>query len=167
MPLRVYVQKAHGFALPADPSTPVIMVGPGTGIAPFRAFLWERFAAKAPGRNWLFFGHQRSDCDFFYEDELAGMRATGHLNRLTLAWSRDDAQKVYVQDRMREVGADLWSWLEDGAHFYICGDAKRMARDVEHALVDVIASHGGRSTDDALAYVATLKKSGRYQADVY
>lgn len=166
-PMRAYVQKAHGFALPADPATPVIMVGPGTGIAPFRAFLWERLAAKAPGRNWLFFGHQRSDCDFFYEDELAGMRATGHLSRLTLAWSRDNAQKVYVQDRMREVGADIWAWLEDGAHFYICGDAKRMARDVEHALVDAIAGHGGRSTDAALAYVAALKKSGRYQADVY
>ncbi|WP_029352928.1 sulfite reductase subunit alpha [Bosea sp. 117] len=165
--LRVYVQKAHGFALPKDPSTPVIMVGPGTGIAPFRAFLWERFAAKAPGRNWLFFGHQRSDCDFFYEDELAGMRACGHLSRLTLAWSRDGGEKVYVQDRMREVGADLHAWLEAGAHFYICGDAKRMAKDVEHALVDVVAAHGGKSTDEAHAYVASLKKAGRYQADVY
>lgn len=165
--LRAYVQKAHGFALPVDPSTPVIMVGPGTGVAPFRAFLWERLATKAPGRNWLFFGHQRSDCDFFYEDELAGMRANGHLSRLTLAWSRDGAEKVYVQDRMREVGADLFGWLEQGAHFYICGDAKRMAKDVEHALVDIVAVHGGCGTEAALAYVAALKKSGRYQADVY
>ncbi|MEZ0215288.1 MAG: sulfite reductase subunit alpha, partial [Xanthobacteraceae bacterium] len=165
--LRAYVQKAHGFALPADPSTPVIMVGPGTGIAPFRAFLWERMAAKAPGRNWLFFGHQRSDCDFFYEDELAGMRASGHLTRLTLAWSRDGSEKIYVQDRMREVGAELFAWLEQGAHFYICGDAKRMAKDVERALTDMVAEHGGRSTEAALAYVAGLKKSGRYQADVY
>lgn len=166
-PMRAYVQKAHGFALPVDPATPIIMVGPGTGIAPFRAFLWERLAMKAPGRNWLFFGHQRSDCDFFYEDELAGMRASGHLSRLTLAWSRDAAEKVYVQDRMREVGADLFSWLEDGAHFYICGDAKRMARDVEHALVDVVATHGKRASTDAQAYVTALKKAGRYQADVY
>jgi len=166
-PLRAYVQKAHGFALPSDPATPVIMVGPGTGIAPFRAFLWDRMASKSLGKNWLFFGHQRSDCDFFYEDELAGMRASGHLSRLTLAWSRDAAEKIYVQDRMREVGADLFSWLEEGAHFYICGDAKRMARDVEHALVDVVASYGNRSSADAQAYVAALKKAGRYQADVY
>jgi sulfite reductase (NADPH) flavoprotein alpha-component len=166
-PMRAYVQKAHGFALPKDPATPIIMVGPGTGIAPFRAFLWDRMAAKAPGRNWLFFGHQRSDCDFFYEDELAGMRASGHLSRLTLAWSRDGSKKVYVQDRMREVGADLHAWLESGAHFYICGDAKRMAKDVERALVEVVATHGGKSTDEALAYVANLKKAGRYQADVY
>ncbi|HZX85257.1 MAG TPA: sulfite reductase subunit alpha, partial [Reyranella sp.] len=166
-PMRAYVQKAHGFALPSDPATPVIMVGPGTGIAPFRAFLWERMATKSSGRNWLFFGHQRSDCDFFYEDELAGMRASSHLSRLTLAWSRDASEKVYVQDRMREVGADLFSWLEEGAHFYICGDAKRMARDVEHALVDVVAAHGARSSTDAQAYVAALKKASRYQADVY
>ncbi|GLK72410.1 sulfite reductase subunit alpha [Ancylobacter dichloromethanicus] len=166
-PMRAYVQKAHGFALPADPSTPVVMVGPGTGIAPFRAFLWERMATKAPGRNWLFFGHQRSACDFFYEDELTGMRAGGHLTRLTLAWSRDGAEKVYVQDRMREVGADLFAWLEQGAHFYICGDARRMAKDVERALVDVVSAHGGRTTDAAMAYVAALKKAGRYQADVY
>lgn len=166
-PMRAYVQKAHGFALPKDPATPVIMVGPGTGIAPFRAFLWDRMAAKAPGRNWLFYGHQRRDCDFFYEDELAGMRASSHLTRLTLAWSRDGTEKVYVQDRMREVGADLYAWLESGAHFYICGDAKRMAKDVERALVEVVATHGGKSTDEALAYVANLKKAGRYQADVY
>ena len=132
--IKVYVQKAAHFGLPADASLPVIMIGPGTGIAPFRAFLHERMAAKAPGRNWLFFGHQRHDYDFFYEDELTGMKAAGVLTRLSLAWSRDGAEKFYVQDRMREVGRDLWAWLADGAHVYVCGDAKRMARDVEGAL---------------------------------
>jgi sulfite reductase (NADPH) flavoprotein alpha-component len=143
------------------------MIGPGTGIAPFRAFLHERMATKAPGRNWLFFGHQRSDCDFFYEDELTGMKAARVLRRLTLAWSRDSDQKIYVQDRMREVGRDLWAWLAEGAHVYVCGDAKRMAKDVERALVDVVAAHGVRSTDEAIAFVADLKKRGRYQQDVY
>lgn len=166
-PLPVYVQKAHGFALPADPAVPIIMIGPGTGVAPFRAFLQERMATKAPGRNWLFFGHQRSDYDFFYEEELTRMKAAGTLTRLTLAWSRDGEEKIYVQDRMRQVGRDLWAWLADGAHLYVCGDAKRMAKDVELALVDVVAAHGVRSTDEAIAFVAGLKKSGRYQQDVY
>jgi sulfite reductase (NADPH) flavoprotein alpha-component len=164
---RVYVQRAHGFALPADPETPVIMIGPGTGVAPFRAFLQEREAAGAPGRHWLFFGHQRQATDFFYADELSAWRESGHLARLTLAWSRDGAEKIYVQDRMRETGADLWRWLEEGAHLYVCGDAKRMAKDVEAALVDVAARHGGLSADAAVAFVAGLKKAGRYQADVY
>jgi len=166
-PLKTYVQKAHAFGLPADPNTPIIMVGPGTGVAPFRAFLHERMATKAKGRNWLFFGHQRSAHDFFYEDELAGMKAKGLLTRLSLAWSRDGEQKFYVQDRMREVGRDLWGWLADGAHIYVCGDAKRMAKDVEVALVDIVAQHGVRSTDQAIAFVAELKKQGRYQQDVY
>jgi len=166
-PIKVYVQKAHAFGLPADPSVPVIMIGPGTGIAPFRAFLQERMATKAPGRNWLFFGHQRSGCDFFYEDELTGMKAARVLTRLTLAWSRDGDHKIYVQDRMREVGRDLWAWLAEGAHVYVCGDAKHMAKDVERALVDVVAAHGVRSTDEAIAFVADLKKRGRYQQDVY
>jgi sulfite reductase (NADPH) flavoprotein alpha-component len=165
--LKVYVQKAHAFGLPADPAAPVIMIGPGTGVAPFRAFLQERMATKAPGRNWLFFGHQRSNFDFFYEDELTQMKAARVLTRLTLAWSRDGDQKIYVQDRMREVGRDLWAWLAEGAHVYVCGDAKRMAKDVERALVDVVAAHGLRSTDDAIAFVADLKKRGRYQQDVY
>jgi sulfite reductase (NADPH) flavoprotein alpha-component len=166
-PLKVYVQKAHAFGLPADPQTPIIMVGPGTGVAPFRAFLHERMATKAKGRNWLFFGHQRSATDFFYEDEFAGMKAQGMLTRLSLAWSRDGTEKFYVQDRMREVGRDLWSWLTDGAHLYVCGDAKRMAKDVERALVDIVAQHGARSTDQAIAFVTDLKKQGRYQQDVY
>jgi sulfite reductase (NADPH) flavoprotein alpha-component len=165
--LKVYTHKANGFALPADPSTPIIMIGPGTGVAPFRAFLHERMATKAPGRNWLFFGHQRSNCDFFYEDELTGMKAARILTRLTLAWSRDAEHKIYVQDRMREVGRDLWAWLADGAHVYVCGDAKRMAKDVERALIDVVASYGARSSNDAVAFVTELKKQGRYQQDVY
>lgn len=165
--LRVYVQKAQAFALPQDTSKPIIMIGPGTGIAPFRAFLHERQAIKAPGRNWLFFGHQRRDYDFFYEEELTAMRAAGLLTRLTLAWSRDADEKIYVQHRMREVGRDLWAWLNDGAHVYVCGDAQRMAKDVEAALVDIVADHGGCSPADAKAFVAELKTKGRYQADVY
>lgn len=165
--VKVYVQKAHAFALPADLGKPVIMCGPGTGIAPFRAFLQERAATGAPGRNWLFFGHQRMKTDFFYADELNAMKEAGQLARLTLAWSRDGADKVYVQDRMRENGAELWVWLQQGAHFYVCGDAKRMAKDVERALVDVAHVHGGLSVDEAVAYVAGLRKTGRYQADVY
>ena len=165
--IKVYVQKAHAFALPADPAVPIIMIGPGTGIAPFRAFLQERMATKAPGRNWLFFGHQRSNFDFFYEDELTGMKAARALTRLTLAWSRDAEQKIYVQDRMRDVGRDLWAWLAEGAHVYVCGDAKHMAKDVERALIDVVASYGMRSVNDAVAFVADLKKQGRYQQDVY
>jgi sulfite reductase (NADPH) flavoprotein alpha-component len=165
--VRAYVQRAQHFALPADPSAPVIMIGPGTGIAPFRAFLYERMATKAPGRNWLFFGHQRSAYDFFYEDELSGMKAARVLTRLTLAWSRDAKEKIYVQDRMRDVGRDLWAWLADGAHIYVCGDAKRMAKDVEAALIEVVASFGLRSTNEAIGFVAEMKKSGRYQQDVY
>lgn len=166
-PVRVYVQQAHGFALPADPATPIIMVGPGTGIAPFRAFLQERHATAARGRAWLFFGHQRQASDFFYRDELDALRASGTLTKLSTAWSRDGAQKVYVQDRMREEGRELYAWLEEGAHFYVCGDAKRMAKDVEQALAEVITEHGGLSPESARERVMALKKSGRYQADVY
>ncbi|MDB5602485.1 MAG: NAD(P)H-dependent nitrite reductase flavoprotein subunit [Xanthobacteraceae bacterium] len=165
--LKVYVQKAHGFGLPADANVPVIMVGPGTGIAPFRAFLHDRMATKAPGRNWLFFGHQRRDHDFFYEDELNAMKTHGVLTRLSLAWSRDTGEKFYVQDRMRETGPELWAWLNDGAHLYVCGDAKRMAKDVERALVDIVTQFGKRTTDEAISFVADLKKKGRYQQDVY
>jgi sulfite reductase (NADPH) flavoprotein alpha-component len=165
--LKVYVQKAHGFALPQDPKTPIIMIGPGTGIAPFRAFLHDRRATGATGRNWLFFGHQRSDFDFFYADELNAMKTSGLLTRMSLAWSRDGDKKFYVQDRMREVGRELWTWLAEGANVYICGDAKRMARDVERALVDIVAQFGARSTDEAVLFVADLKKKGRFQQDVY
>jgi sulfite reductase (NADPH) flavoprotein alpha-component len=165
--IRIYVQKAQHFALPADPNKPIIMIGPGTGLAPFRAFLQERQATNAPGPNWLYFGHQRSDYDFFYEDELKEMRKSGLLTRLTLAWSRDDKEKVYVQHRMRDDGRDLWEWISRGAHIYVCGDALRMAKDVERALIDVVAEHGKRSPEDAARYVAELKKNDRYQADVY
>ena len=165
--VKVYVQKAHGFALPDDPKMPIIMIGPGTGIAPFRAFLHDRRATGAPGKNWLFFGHQRSDCDFFYADELNAMKTSGLLTRLSLAWSRDGDKKFYVQDRMREVGREVWTWLAEGANVYICGDAKRMAKDVERALVDIVAQFGARSTDEAVSFVAELKKKGRFQQDVY
>jgi sulfite reductase (NADPH) flavoprotein alpha-component len=164
--IKAYIQKAQHFGLPADPSVPIIMIGPGTGIAPFRAFLHERMATKAPGRNWLFFGHQHRDYDFFYEDELSGMRSAGVLTRLSLAWSRDDNQKFYVQDRMREVGRELWAWLAEGAHVYVCG-AITMGKDVERAMVDVIAAHGARSVDQAVAFLAELKKNHRYHTDVY
>ncbi len=165
--VKVYIQKAHNFALPHDPSKPVVMIGPGTGVAPFRAFLQERRATAATGKNWLFFGHQRQLTDFFYKEEFEDLRQAKILTRLSLAWSRDGEKKFYVQDRMREVGAALWQWLTEGAHVYVCGDAKRMAKDVEAALVDIVAQHGARSTDEAIAFVASLKKGGRYQADVY
>jgi sulfite reductase (NADPH) flavoprotein alpha-component len=165
--LLVYVQKAHNFALPPDTARPIIMVGPGTGVAPFRAFLHERMATGATGPAWLFFGHQREAEDFFYRDEWEMLRAKGTLTNLSLAWSRDGAGKIYVQDRIREVGAELWGWLERGANFYVCGDAKRMAKDVEAALRDVATVHGGMSPEAAIAYVTGLKSAGRYQADVY
>ncbi len=168
---RVYVQKAGHFGLPADPATPIVMIGPGTGIAPFRAFLQERAAMRAAGvatgPAWLFFGHQRSDCDFFYEDELGTLQNGGVLTRLTLAWSRDGSEKVYVQHRMREFGGELWSWLKGGACLYVCGDAKRMAKDVEQALIDIVATFGDRSPDAAKACIADLRKCSRYQTDVY
>jgi sulfite reductase (NADPH) flavoprotein alpha-component len=165
--VKVYVQKAHGFALPADAKVPIVMIGPGTGIAPFRAFLLDRRATGATGKNWLFFGHQRSACDFFYAEELNAMKTSGLLTRLSLAWSRDGDKKFYVQDRMREVGRELWAWLAEGANVYVCGDAKRMAKDVERALVDIVAQHGARSIDEAVSFVAELKKKGRFQLDVY
>jgi sulfite reductase (NADPH) flavoprotein alpha-component len=165
--VKVYVQKAHGFALPQDPNTPIIMIGPGTGIAPFRAFLHDRKATGASGKNWLFFGHQRSASDFFYADELNAMKTSGLLTRMSLAWSRDGDKKFYVQDRMREVGREVWTWLAEGANIYICGDAKRMAKDVERALVDIVAQFGARTTDEAVLFVADLKKKGRFQQDVY
>ncbi|SFK33199.1 sulfite reductase subunit alpha [Methylocapsa palsarum] len=164
---RAYIQRAHNFALPQSPDTPIIMVGPGTGIAPFRAFLHERRATRASGGAWLFFGHQRRDADFFYEDELGALSAEGALSKLSLAWSRDAGPKTYVQDKMREEGLELWTWLDRGGHFYICGDAKRMAADVEKALIEIVGEHGRKDPDAARAFVQQLKKTGRYQADVY
>ena len=165
--IKAYVQKAHNFALPASTDVPIIMVGPGTGVAPFRAFLHERKACEAKGGAWLFFGHQRRAADFFYEDEMQGFLGDGTLSRLSLAWSRDGDRKTYVQDKMREDADELWSWLERGAHFYICGDAKRMASDVERTLTEIVAQKSGQDEAAAKGFISSLKKSGRYQADVY
>ncbi len=163
----VFVQVSRGFRLPPSGDTPIIMVGPGTGIAPFRAFLHDRRARGASGKNWLFFGDQKASTDFLYREELEEMRSDGHLTRLDTAFSRDQTEKIYVQQRMTENAAELWQWLEEGAHFYVCGDASRMAKDVDAALHKVIASAGGKSPEQAVAYVAGLKSDKRYQRDVY
>jgi len=166
-PVPVFIQTSHGFRLPDNGETPVIMVGPGTGVAPFRAFLHERLATNAKGKNWLFFGEQRAATDFYYRDELEKMFTEGHLTKLSTAFSRDQTEKIYVQNRMLEAAAELWSWLEAGAHFYVCGDASRMAKDVDVALHQIIETAGGRTADEAKAYVAKLKTDKRYQRDVY
>ena len=145
----------------------MIMIGPGTGIAPFRSFLHERRALQHKGRNWLFFGERSADTDFLYRDELETMHKDGHLSRLDLAFSRDQEQKIYVQDRMREHGAELFRWLEDGAGVYVCGDASRMAKDVDAALHQIIAQCCKKNAEEAAAYVAELKKTKRYARDVY
>jgi sulfite reductase (NADPH) flavoprotein alpha-component len=163
----IFVQPSHGFKLPADPATPIIMVGPGTGVAPFRAFLEERRAVGASGRNWLFFGDQRRACDFLYREELEAWVADGHLTRLDLAFSRDQQEKIYVQHRMLEAAAELWKWLEEGAFFYVCGDASRMAKDVDAALNTVCTTGGSLSIEAAAEYVAKLKADKRYLRDVY
>ncbi|TWU57471.1 sulfite reductase subunit alpha [Rubripirellula reticaptiva] len=166
--VRVFVQPNHGgFTVPADPTKPIIMVGPGTGIAPFVAFLQERAATKAPGKNWLFFGDQHEAYDFLYEDELKANVADGLLTRLDTAFSRDGEAKVYVQDRMRENAAELWQWLNEDASLYVCGDASRMAADVERALIEVAEDQGNLSTADAQAFVRKLAADGRYVRDVY
>ena len=163
----VFVHTSPGFRLPADGKTPVIMVGPGTGVAPFRAFLQERAATGAKGKNWLFFGDQRRELDFLYRDELEKYAGGGVLSRLDLAFSRDQAEKVYVQHRMKEAAKELWGWLQEGAHFYVCGDARRMALDVDHALHAVVAEQGGMTPEAAKEYVKGLTKAKRYQRDVY
>jgi sulfite reductase (NADPH) flavoprotein alpha-component len=145
----------------------MIMVGPGTGIAPFRAFLEEREAVGATGKNWLFFGDQCAATDFLYQDQWAAMQSNGLLTRFDVAFSRDQAHKVYVQDKMREQGAELFSWLEEGGYFFVCGDAKRMAADVDLALHDIIISCGGRSAPEAKLYVQELKRQNRYVRDIY
>ncbi|MBZ3906699.1 diflavin oxidoreductase [Streptomyces griseiscabiei] len=166
-PVGVYLQPNASFGVPADDDSPVIMIGPGTGIAPFRGFLHERAARGAAGRNWLFFGDRHRDTDFVYEDELTLLRERGVLTELDLAFSRDQAEKVYVQTRMRERSRELYAWLEDGAHVYVCGDASRMAKDVETALLGVIAGQRGRGDDDAAEYLAALRRAKRYVRDVY
>ncbi len=163
----IFVSPNKAFRPPADLSAPMIMVGPGTGIAPFRGFLHHRRSQGASGRNWLFFGDQHQESDFIYADELGEMSRDGVLTRLDLAFSRDQAEKIYVQTRMRENGRDLFAWLEEGGHFYVCGDASRMARDVDQALHEVIATHGKLSADGAAEYVAQMRREKRYQRDVY
>jgi sulfite reductase (NADPH) flavoprotein alpha-component len=162
----VFVADSH-FGLPADDDVPVIMVGPGTGVAPFRSFVMDRATRGAKGKNWLFFGDQRKDSDFLYADEWAAHLQSGVLTRLDLAFSRDQAAKIYVQDRMRESAAELWQWLQAGAYFYVCGDAKRMAKDVDAALHAIVAEQGGLTPEAAVDWVKQFKKDGRYQRDVY
>jgi sulfite reductase alpha subunit-like flavoprotein len=166
-PVPLYLQRSNAFRPPSSPDAPMIMIGPGTGIAPFRAFLHDRRADGHTGRNWLFFGEQHEATDFYYRDELLAMREDGFLTRLDLAFSRDQRQKIYVQDRMIEHGAHVWRWLEDGAHLYVCGDAMRMAKDVEAALVMIVQQHGGLEDDAAAEYVRRLAAEGRYARDVY
>ncbi len=161
----VFVSNSH-FGPPHDTTKDAIMVGPGTGIAPFRAFVQDRVAAGATGRNWVFFGDQKSATDFLYEEEWADYVAKGQT-RLDLAWSRDQAEKVYVQDRMRQNAAELWAWISNGGYFFVCGDAKRMAKDVDTALHDIVAEQGGMSVEQAAEYVKAMKKEKRYQRDVY
>ncbi len=163
----VFVHHNKNFRPPSDPSTPMIMIGPGTGIAPFRAFLEERSAIGAKGKNWLFFGDQRAATDFLYRDEIEGMLREGTLARLDTAFSRDQAEKIYVQQRMLEHARELFAWLENGAHFYVCGDASRMAKDVDRALHQVIETAGGRTAEQAADYVRQLSAAKRYQRDVY
>jgi sulfite reductase (NADPH) flavoprotein alpha-component len=162
----VFITPNKSFRLPAD-DVRVIMVGPGTGIAPFRAFLHERQNRGASGANWLFFGDQHRADDYIYADEIEQFVTDGVLERVDLAFSRDQDHKVYVQDRMRENGAELFAWLDSGAHLYICGDATRMARDVETALIEIIAEHGGVDENGAADYLNQLKKDKRYLRDVY
>ncbi|WAC18984.1 sulfite reductase subunit alpha [Luteolibacter sp. SL250] len=164
---RVFVHANKAFRLPEKGEVPVIMVGPGTGIAPFRAFLEERKATGSTGRNWLFFGNPYRKTDYLYEEELTGYLKDGTLSRLDLAWSRDQKEKIYVQNLIVGQGAELWAWLQEGAAFYVCGDASRMAKDVDQALHDVVAKHGGLSAEDAAAYVSGMKKDKRYLRDVY
>jgi sulfite reductase (NADPH) flavoprotein alpha-component len=163
----VFVHTAKHFRLPEDGATDVVMVGPGTGVAPFRAFLQERAVMGGSGRNWLFFGEQRRASDFLYEAELLEWQRTGVLAGLDVAFSRDQAEKIYVQHRMRERSAELFAWLEGGAYFYVCGDAERMAKDVEAELVAVVQRESGRSEEAALEYVKALKDAKRYRKDVY
>ncbi len=164
--LPVFVAESH-FGLPEDDNVPVIMVGPGTGVAPFRSFVMDRATRGAKGRNWLFFGDQRKEHDFLYADEWAEYLQSGVLTRLDTAFSRDQATKVYVQDRMRENAAELWRWISEGAYFYVCGDAKRMAKDVDAALHALVAEQGKMTPEAAVDWVKQFKKDGRYQRDVY
>ena len=163
----IYVQESRHFRLPKEGATDIIMVGPGTGIAPFRAFIEQRAHDGSTGRNWLFFGEQHRATDFLYGAEFLEFQKQGKLHRLDLAFSRDGASKTYVQHRLRERGRDVFAWLENGAHLYVCGDATRMARDVHAALLSIIATHGGKDEDGAADYLSELQRQGRYARDVY
>lgn len=165
--VKVFIEHNNNFRLPANDDTPVIMIGPGTGIAPFRAFLQQRDANSAAGKNWLFFGNPHFTQDFLYQLELQNYLKRGLLTKLDVAFSRDQAQKVYVQDKLRQHGSDVWQWLEDGAHLYICGDANRMAKDVQQALLDIVQQYGGKTAEQAQAYLDELRVAKRYQKDVY
>ena len=164
---RVFVEPNPNFRLPDDPQAAIIMIGNGTGIAPFRAFMQARVAREAPGKNWLVFGNPHFTEDFLYQTEWQGWQKDGFLHRYSLAWSRDQAEKVYVQDKLREEAASVWQWLKDGAYVYVCGDAARMAKDVERALLDIIAGEGGMDADAAADYLDELRQARRYQRDVY
>ena len=163
----IFLHENNAFRLPEDTNAPVIMIGPGTGIAPFRAFMEHRQALGEKGDMWLFFGEQRSVSDYLYKEQFLGMQKDGLLTNLHTAFSRDQGKKVYVQDRMQEHAAELYAWLERGAYFYVCGDASRMAKDVETALLDVIASGSNGTLEHATEYLAEMKKAKRYQRDVY
>jgi sulfite reductase (NADPH) flavoprotein alpha-component len=165
--VRVFFTPNNNFRVPNDNSLPMIMVGPGTGIAPFRAFLQEREFRKANGKNWLLFGDRNASTDFIYREEIEAMQSSGLLTRLDLAFSRDQEEKIYVQDRMKQSGAELWAWLEQGGYFFVCGDAYRMAKDVDKALHEVIQQHGNKTLLEAVDYVNQLKKDKRYVRDVY
>ncbi|HEY9042707.1 MAG TPA: assimilatory sulfite reductase (NADPH) flavoprotein subunit [Rheinheimera sp.] len=165
--VKVFVEHNNNFRLPQSDDTPVIMIGPGTGIAPFRAFLQERDARGASGKNWLFFGNPHFTQDFLYQLELQNYLKRGVLSKLDVAFSRDQAAKVYVQDKLRKHGAEVWQWLQDGAHLYICGDANRMAKDVQQALIDIVQQYGGKTADEAQHYLDELRVAKRYQKDVY
>jgi sulfite reductase (NADPH) flavoprotein alpha-component len=165
-PAPVFVSHSH-FGPPEDITKDAIMVGPGTGIAPFRAFVQDRVAAGATGRNWVFFGDQKSGTDFLYQEEWENYLAKGQVARLDLAWSRDQGAKIYVQDKMRANAAELWAWIKNGGYFFVCGDAKRMAKDVDQALHDIIAEQGAMPVEQAQDYVKQMKKDKRYQRDVY
>jgi sulfite reductase (NADPH) flavoprotein alpha-component len=165
--LPIYIQPNKKFRLPADSCAPIIMIGPGTGIAPFRGFLHERRAIGASGRNWLFFGERSASTDYLYREELEAMQADGHLTRLDTAFSRDQDRKIYVQDRMLEQAQTFWSWLQEGASVYVCGDASRMAKDVHAAIQSIVAKQGGMSNEAAEEYVHSLKEQHRYHRDVY
>ncbi|MES2121727.1 MAG: sulfite reductase [Chlamydiota bacterium] len=165
-PIPAYVQPAPHFTLPEDDASPIIMVGPGTGVAPFRAFMQDRIARNAPGKNWLFFGERNRTSDFFYEKEWDAYVNEGKL-KLELAFSRDQSEKIYVQHRMLENAKDLWSWLQEGAYFYVCGDAHRMAKDVESTLITIAQEQGNLSEEAAKYYIKTLRSDKRYLADVY